>query len=433
MEGKKAFIGMPCYTDMCANALASKRAALENGLIGVMPFAVEPAISSSLPMCFNILWAQALAGKFDYFFMLHADIVPQAGWAKVLLDILLEKEADVVSAVSPIKSNDGVFSCAVANPEHTWGPLYRFTAKGLKDMPDTFGREDTDCPDNALLVNTGCWVADLSKPWVRQRDESGALAVSFDMRHRIYVHENGKLEPQMESEDWRFSRQLHELGCRVLATKAVHLSHRGGRGWNNNDLWGVEIDPLANREYLAKRYVSENGYWTGDLPEGHQFDKPLCDALATLFKNTCDVPWVLDIGCGRGDYVHVLRDKGVLASGVDGNPMANTIQHCRRVDVTYHGSLGGHDWTLCLEVGEHIPANLQDALLEKIADCRIGAVVSWAQPGQAGIGHVNCKTPEEVVALLAPYGLVPSTETEQLRTAATLSYFKKNVLVFRKA
>jgi len=426
----KAFIGMPCYTDSCANAYAVKRASLENGLIGVIPFAFEPAISSALPYTFNLLWAKALAGGFDYFFMLHADIVPTPGWAKKLLDILLEHDADVVSACSPIKSEQGVFSVGVGDPANRWGPYYRFTAKQLAKMPETFGPEDTDCPDKPLVVNTGCWVANLKKPWVRETNADGELAITFDMRHRIVIHKNGKLEPQMEPEDWRFSRDLAARGCKVLATKAIDLNHFGTKAWNSKQVWGDDIDRLANAEY-AKRFIGDHGQWLVEHEDGKAFDASLAEALAVELDGS-----VLDAGCGRGHYVSALVKRGINVVGVDGNPGTGKYDNCHCCDLALPaGDKYSRDWVLSLEVGEHIPEEHEDVYLDNIARFATrGIVLSWAAPGQPGVGHVNCRPQSWVIEQMADRGFVLDLErTDRLREASTLLYLRTNILVFTKA
>jgi len=426
---QRAFIGMPCYSDASGNAHAIKRAILENGLIGEMPFAFEPVTSSLLTYTFNRLWAKALAGDFDYFFMLHSDIVPEEGWAKKLLSILQQNDADIVSACSPIKNEQGIFSAGVGNPDNRWGPYYRFTAKQLASLPETFGPEDTDCPDKPLVVNTGCWVADMRKPWVRETNEHGELAISFDMQNRILVHPDGKLEPQVEPEDWRFSRDLADRGCRVLGTKAVGLEHYGPKGWNSKQMWGEELDRMADPEY-QQRFIGEHGQWLVAHEEGRLFDQQLANSLADELDGS-----VLDAGCGRGHYVTALAAAGVDAEGVDANPSTDKTPRCRYFDLaTPVNGEYRRDWVLSLEVGEHIPAEHEDVFLDNLVRCAgRGIVISWAAPDQKGVGHVNCRPREWVVTQMTKRGLEFDTDkTDRLREAATLPFLKTNLLAFAK-
>lgn len=430
MATERVFIGLPCYTDACSNAFGAKRAFLENGLIGRFQFAVEPAVSSSLPYGFNNVYAKALAGDFDWFVMLHSDIVPCVGFAGILLDLACEHDADVVSAAAPIKSGDGVFSTGVGDRDNVWGPRYRFTAHQLKKMPETFSIADTDSPDGVLLINTGCFIANLRKPWVRDTDENGDLKFCFDMRHRIHVHENGKLEPNMEPEDWRFSRHLESVGAKVLATKKVPVIHFGTKGWKSTDVWGEEIDPLARQAYV-ERLVSEHGYWIENLPDGREYDGQLCKAMSELVSGK-----VYDLGCGRGWYVMRLREMGRDVEGMDGSPRTVEVANCRVCDLALPQTdkYSPADWVITLEVGEHIPAAHENVFLDNITGlARKGVIVSWAPPGQQGTGHVNCRSLDWVVEKMAERGFVFRHEsTEKLRAAAGIGYFKTNLCVFTR-
>ena len=63
------------------------------------------------------------------------------------------------------------------------------------------------------------------------------------------------------------------------------------------------------------------------------------------------------------------------------------------------------NWTLCLEVAEHIPKHLEAAFLANVAKTNSrGLVLSWAN--QPGNGHVNNKAPKQVVERLQQLGYV---------------------------
>jgi 2-polyprenyl-3-methyl-5-hydroxy-6-metoxy-1,4-benzoquinol methylase len=52
----------------------------------------------------------------------------------------------------------------------------------------------------------------------------------------------------------------------------------------------------------------------------------------------------------------------------------------------------GHqfDWILSLEVGEHIPHQLEDVFIGNLVrHAKKGIILSWAVPGQEGHHHVN--------------------------------------------
>jgi hypothetical protein len=102
-------------------------------------------------------------------------------------------------------------------------------------LPETFSAADCGHPNDTLLVNTGCWIADLSKPWVRQ--------FHFRTEDRI-VHQDGKARSEVMSEDWLFSRDIQKLGAKVLATRKIQLRHVGTANYTNFHAWG-----LLERDY----------------------------------------------------------------------------------------------------------------------------------------------------------------------------------------
>ena len=124
---------------------------------------------------------------------------------------------------------------------------------------------------------------------------------------------------------------------------------------------------------------------------------------------------------------------------------------------------------MSIEVGEHIPAELESKFLNNLVNsARRMVVLTWAMPGQGGEGHVNGQTAEAIVEkmkiregvnnkyfrefrmpfeqflncvkcgnitffLFTPYsrGWVKNRNlTQILKQAATLSWIKQNVQVF---
>ena len=181
--------------------------------------------SSLLAHGFNQLWCQGLCSKAKYFAMMHADIGPEPGWLATLIDELETHDADVMSVVIPIKSNEGRYSTAIGR---NYGePLYRMTRDDWHHLPDTFGAKELSAlcgQDGDLLVNTGLWIARLDRPWNRQ--------IWFEISTRI-INDGENMHCGVVSEDWFFSYQLAELNCKVMATKKVNVLHQGTYMWSN--------------------------------------------------------------------------------------------------------------------------------------------------------------------------------------------------------
>jgi len=118
---------------------------------------------------------------------------------------------------------------------------------------------------------------------------------------------------------------------------------------------------------------------------------------------------VLDLGGGIGQYGHFFNQSGAdfRWEGYDGaiNVEEYTHGYVKWADFSVPGFAadiivgdGGHsggssskpDWVMALEIGEHVPAESMEALIDNIADNnRCGAIVSWAVRGQGGHSHVN--------------------------------------------
>lgn len=252
---KRIFIGMPVYSETAVSRHALQAAIAGHGLDeSQYEVAFSTYVSSLLPKGFNYLWAGALSAGYDYFFMLHADVGPAENWALTLLDVLTTHEADVVSCVIPCKNPDGSTSTAIGDPDNNWTPLFRLTLTQLADYPETFTAADVGFRGYPLLINTGCWIADLNKPWCRLRDaHDGSLLAYFEINSRIrYDAGEDHYYVETESEDWAFGRQLHELGCKVMATQAVDCIHYGTGQYPSNAVWGKPLDVLAERPHVQQ-------------------------------------------------------------------------------------------------------------------------------------------------------------------------------------
>lgn len=193
--------------------------------------------SSLLAMGFNHYWCHALNGRFDYFAMLHADVCPTHGWLDTLMDEMKATGADVISCVIPFKESTGLSSTAIGDPEQSWKPRRRLTMKEIAKLPDTFDAADAGYPGDVLLVNTGCFLVDLSKPWCRELNDDGTAKFHFTINDRI-VNLRGQFKAEVESEDWFASRQWAKAGLKVLATKKVAINHRGVFNFPNYGDWG---------------------------------------------------------------------------------------------------------------------------------------------------------------------------------------------------
>lgn len=183
--------------------------------------------------------------------------------------------------------------------------------------------------------------------------------------------------------------------------------------------------------------ISDTGFWVDvDLEHEHAFDPSLAATLTAVLREH-GVRSMYDFGCGLGQYVKTFRAAGVDAHGFDGNPLTSTFESCSVADLTDPSFVRPPvDGVLCLEVGEHVPAEYESALLQTLdRHVRPGGLLllSWAIPGQGGLGHVNCKTNEAVCEQIVRLGYTPREDLAQrLRADSTLGWFKNTLLAFTK-
>lgn len=183
---------------------------------------------SLLARNFNEMWCEALNVRAElgltHFVMLHADIAPEKDWLPRLLDELDESEADILSAVSPIKDLRGLTSTAVRRSRD----VTNLTQDDLAKLPATFDLEDARIihPDaDVLCINTGLMAVRFSEPWVER--------VHFECIDRIEQNpQTGRFETRGLSEDWYLSIQATQLGRCVCCTQKIGLRHFGRLGFH---------------------------------------------------------------------------------------------------------------------------------------------------------------------------------------------------------
>jgi len=214
---------------------------------------VLPLGNSLLAANCNALWCHGLnnrvAANLNWFAMLHADIEPEHWWLDKLIAAAEEHDADLMSAVVPIKDLRGLTSTAIAQPGSRFRQFCRLTMAQIRHelFPATFGIQEaadalerlpapfrvTNVPREALLVNTGCFVCRLDQPWCER--------VWFAMHDGI-EHVGGRWDVLQQSEDWVFSRKVAAEGGKVMATSTIALVHIGSGQYLSTQDWGQARD-----------------------------------------------------------------------------------------------------------------------------------------------------------------------------------------------
>lgn len=175
--------------------------------------------------------------------------------------------------------------------------------------------------------------------------------------------------------------------------------------------------------------------WTTTNPDDYITDESLLNAIIE-FLYVRNAKYVADFGCGKGYYVEELRKCGIFCFGFDSNPNLSLFdcEHCMELDLSVKQELLTFDWVISLDVGEHIEKEFEWTFIHNIHCAnKHGVIISWAIPGQTGIGHVNEQPNSYIIREFRRKGYkYLKKESMKLRQAATLPWFKKTIMVFEK-
>lgn len=214
----------------------------------------RPGFGSLLAMNFNGLWCKALnsraEGQWTDWCMHHADIsVVSEGWLDTLLQERRRVGADILSVVVPIKDDRCLTSTGVVQPD---GTIRRLTLKEVYRLPETFCEADLERAGikGQLVVNTGLWVCDFTKPWVEE--------ACFNIGDAIRKEPDGTFRTLVLPEDWNFSHWAGRKGLKVYATRKVQVTHWGEAAYGSGPPqggWETDLgdDPTLHEMVRAAR------------------------------------------------------------------------------------------------------------------------------------------------------------------------------------
>lgn len=152
-------------------------------------------------------------------------------------------------------------------------------------------------------------------------------------------------------------------------------------------------------------------------------ERPFAQRLAQwIFQ--CRPHAVTDLGAGSGVYVEELRRLGISARGydiTDPQPRPDLVATQNLFDVRDPAPM-----VICLEVAEHIEQSRSAEVIAAVwRNTLPGGQVIWsaAQPGQGGVGHINCQPASYWRELARNQGFLPDPQTEyQLHEWITRGY-----------
>jgi SAM-dependent methyltransferase len=118
-----------------------------------------------------------------------------------------------------------------------------------------------------------------------------------------------------------------------------------------------EIKQKFDSDFFQKVYEEED--WYGNAAAGR------CPGtrLFPLYERNIEGK-VLDVGCGRGDVVNLLRSKGFEADGIDQINLDNGMIVGSILEPFEDGK---YDTMICIDVIEHIEKEYEDILFENLS------------------------------------------------------------------
>lgn len=172
-------------------------------------------------------------------------------------------------------------------------------------------------------------------------------------------------------------------------------------------------------------------------PPEAEFDPGLCTKLNEIFLGKT----VAVFGCGRGNYVEILREVASLVIGVESDPVQlatrqpSEMLNYRLADLTEPLWIGRcFDFVLCLELGQHVSPDRSPILIENLdRHAKEGIILSWQQVESVDPPSINAVLNEEIEARFAALGYVTDdARRDNLREGASLACYRGSLMALSR-
>lgn len=221
---------------------------------------------------------------------------------------------------------------------------------------------------------------------------------------------------------------VHSTGIPALDLSGHDDAVGAQRTMSKNDADGPLLDPDAIMERMLYRFVDRDSIRKMQLP------------YVRLFTDH-GAKSVLDVGCGRGLFLDLLRESGIDASGIDGN--AEAVEECRArgLNDTYVGDALDYlesaraegrrfDGIFCSHLIEHLPGRAAVRLIASsaallapggrlvIVTPNVGNLHVWTRVFWLDPTHVRPYPRELTEAIMTAVGLSIGASYEDTRGRA---------------
>ena len=172
------------------------------------------------------------------------------------------------------------------------------------------------------------------------------------------------------------------------------------------------------------------------LPHEHSRGVVVPELLTAIGRTVINTHTLVDIGASKGHYVQALLEAGYDIFGLDATPgieemTQGLVKQCDLVEDCSRWELCA-DWGLFFEVGEHIPEQHEQVVLDNVAAMpRIGLLTSWSST-KRGLRHVNPKSPVYIANEFGRRGWRLDPGRTEMLQKRLLKYrgLRRNVLAF---
>lgn len=154
---------------------------------------------------------------------------------------------------------------------------------------------------------------------------------------------------------------------------------------------------------------------------------------------------IVDVGCGTGALLEVLRRRGCQVLGLEYSEAA--LRYCRSRDLDVRkfdlerDTLADDrtfDVAISMEVAEHLPEKISGRYVALLARLSSVIVFTAAPPGQGGRDHVNEQPPSYWISKFQALGFAYDEELSRLwreswrEKAVVAWWYFQNLMIFRR-
>ena len=180
----------------------------------------------------------------------------------------------------------------------------------------------------------------------------------------------------------------------------------------------------------------------------HRVAKYSAPGVIRTFKQMFpDAKRYLDVGAGSGAYAAEATRSGINCIAIEYSATARKIAHkqnvdCRPFDLTQDPPANlpesPFDLAYSFEVAEHVPEPIGRKLVAFMARQAPIIAFSAGQPGQLGMGHINCQPREYWIARFAETGVryrddLTKQAIERFRAEDVAWWLVDNLMIFERA